>query len=123
MKPYLLIGFLVLLSATALQAAPALEGTADKKSSSDYDTVDLQGCLQRSQGRYILVDKENTYERLSDTSKLSKLVGHEIKVVGKRTIRTVDTTQPGIASSATELRYIDVKSVTDVAPNCQDYGR
>jgi hypothetical protein len=38
-------------------------------------------------------------------------------------MRTVDTTQAGTASSATELRYIYVKSVIEVAPNCQAYGR
>ncbi len=120
---HLMSGLLVLLSATAIPGAAARNGAADKKSSSDYDTVELQGCLQRSEGRYLLVDKENMYERLSDTSKLSKLVGHEIKVSGKRTMRTVDTTEAGIASSAKEIRFIDVKTVTDVAPHCQAEGQ
>jgi hypothetical protein len=57
---YLLTGLLVLFSLPALPSAAPLNGTADKKSSSDYDSVELQGCLQHSQGRYILVDKENT---------------------------------------------------------------
>jgi hypothetical protein len=115
-------GALVLLATLGLLAAPA-NSLDNKDSKSDYDTVDLQGCLQRSEGKYILVDKENTYERLSDTSKLSKLVGHEIKVSGKRTMKTLDTTQAGTASSAVEVRFIDVKTVTDVAPNCHEYGR
>lgn len=113
------LGGILLLSATALSATPAAGGAADKKSSSDYDAVELQGCLQTNQGNYILVDKDNTYERLSSTSKLRNLIGHEIKVTGKRVTKTVDATLPGAASSAIEVHQIDVKTVTDISPNCQ----
>jgi hypothetical protein len=112
------------LCLTTLPWNTALHAASDKKNSSgDYDTVELQGCLQRSEGRYILVDKDNTYERLSDTSKLRNLVSHEVKVTGKRAMRTVDTTPPGAASSAVEVRYIEVKTVSDISPSCQAYGR
>lgn len=113
------LGGIILLSTTALYATSAPGGAGDKKGGSDYDVVELQGCLQTNQGNYILVDKENTYERLSSTSKLRKLIGHEVKITGKRVTKTIDNTLPGAASSAVEVHQIDVKTVTDVSPTCQ----
>jgi hypothetical protein len=119
-----LFGVLFLLVSVSSLFASAAPGPApDKRGVADYDTVELQGCLERAEGHFILVDKSNTYERLSDTSKLRKLIGHEIKVTGTRATKTLDTTQWGAASTAKEIRYIEVKSVTDMAPNCQEYGR
>lgn len=112
------LGGLLLISVTAL-CASSRPAASDKKSGSDYDSVELQGCLQTNQGNFILVDKDNTYERLSNTGKLRKLIGHEIKVTGKRVTKTVDATLPGAASSAVEIHQIEVKTVTDVSPNCQ----
>jgi hypothetical protein len=84
------------------------------------DSAQIQGCLQRAEGNYILVDKEtNTYQQLSNNKKLKALIGHEVRLTGTPSVRTIDTTPAGGASSATLQHYIQVKTVEDVAPNCQ----
>ncbi len=92
---------------------------ADQSSAGKSSLATIQGCLQRSQGNYILVDEDNTFRRLSNNGKLKGLLGHEVRLTGKPAIRTIDTTQPGTASTAVEQRYFEVKSVEDVSPNCQ----
>jgi hypothetical protein len=49
------------------------------------------------------------------------MVEHEVRLTGKPAIRTVDTTPPGGASSAKEVRYFQVKGAVDVSPKCEGY--
>jgi len=124
MTQFLSTSLLLLFFSTGLAARPsAASASADKNNSNPHEMAEIQGCLQVEQGEYILVDKNNDYQRLSDSSSLKKLVGHEVKLTGKPAVRTIDTTPPGGASSAIEQRYFLVKTVHDVTPNCQAYGK
>ncbi len=109
---------LLLLASTPLLAVPAGGPSTDTPG-----PATIRGCLQRSEGHYILIDKDNTYRRLSSSGKLKNLVGHEIEVTGQLRTRTIDTTPAGAASSTIEQSYFEVKTVQDVAPNCAEYGR
>ncbi len=124
MTPILSTCLLLLLFSTALSArASAASASADKSNSNTHDTAEIQGCLQRQDGYFILVNTNNEYQRLSNNKALKALVGHEVRLTGKPEIRTIDTTLPGGASSAIEQRYFSIKTVQDVAPNCQAYGK
>ncbi len=103
----------LLIASSAFAAGPSSDKAAQ---------ATLRGCLQRSEGQYILVDKDNTYRRLSG-GKLKHLVGHEIEVTGEPRTRTIDTTPAGVASSVKMESYFEVKTVHDVTPNCAEYGR
>jgi len=92
-----------------------------KENKTSGDTAELQGCLRRSEGQYFLVDRDGVAKVLSNNSKLKNLAEHEIKVTGTPRIRTIDTTPPGGASSAIEKPYFEVKTVTEVSPNCTGY--
>jgi hypothetical protein len=98
-----------------LQAQDA--GKASGKTA-DLDTI--EGCLQRSEGQYTLLDNTNTIHHLSGgASKLSHYIGHEVEITGKPGVRTRDTTAQGGASSAVVQPVIEVKSVKHVADTCK----
>ncbi len=121
MNKVLLLG-LALAAAASLQAAGrAQTETAATSSGKGSVSAEIQGCLRRSQGQYILVDKDNTFQRLSNYRGLKQLVGHEVRLTGKPEMRTIDTTPAGGASSSIEQRYFQVKSAVNVSPNCAGY--
>jgi hypothetical protein len=124
MTQTVMLFLLLLLFNTGVLAQPSgAAAFAAKDDSGSHDLAELQGCLERDKGVYILVDKSNEFLRLSENKNLQKLVGHEVKLTGKPAVRTIDNTLVGGASSATEQRYLQVKTVQDVTPNCQAYGR
>ena len=80
----------------------------------------MRGCLQIYQGIYMLTDSTGTSQRLSGSRNLLKqFVSHEVELTGKPTIRTIDTTQAGAASSAIEQHVFEVSTVKDIAGACQ----
>jgi hypothetical protein len=78
----------------------------------------IEGCLQKFGVEYILTDKNGLLHHLSG-GKLKQYVGHEVQLSGKPSVKTVDTTPPGAASSALEVPIFVVKSVKDVGATCQ----
>ncbi len=94
---------------------------AGKSDSASHEVAEIQGCLQRNQGYYILVDANNEYQRLSDNKAFKRLIGHEVRLTGTPEIRTIDNTPAGGASSAIEQHFFRVKTVQDVTPNCDAY--
>ena len=113
---------LALAAVVSLQMLGSAQSESGQTSTGkDVVSAEIQGCLRRSQGQYILVDKENTFQWLSNYRTFKNLVGHEVRLTGKPAIRTIDTTPPGAASSAKEVRYFQVKGAADVSPNCDGY--
>jgi hypothetical protein len=116
MHKTLILASLFLLSAAWLQAQPA-NPSSDKSAASD---TTIEGCLQSANGHYTLTEKNGTVHRLSGyANKLSHHVGHEVKITGKPSVKTTDTTSWGTASSAVEQPVFDVSTVTHVADTCQ----
>ncbi len=119
-----MLPLLLLMSMALLQATASGQSSNDSQASTGKaGPATIRGCLQRSEGHYILVDQTNTAERLSDSRKLKLLVDHEVEITGQPRIRTLDTTQPGTASSVREQPYFEVKTVKDVAATCQSIVR
>jgi ABC-type transport system involved in cytochrome c biogenesis ATPase subunit len=108
----------LLVSALWLQAQDAGQ-TAGKTSG----LTTIQGCLQYTNGHYRLTEDNGTTHQLqSEANKLTHHVGHEVELTGKETVRTVDTTIQGAASSVKEQPVFKVSSVKHVADTCTSAG-
>lgn len=91
--------------------------------SSDAAGTTIEGCLSSSSGHYYLTDNSGKKYFLSgEANKLKSHVGHEIKVTGMMGVKTSDTTQEGLESSAKEMPVFKVKSVQHVAETCTKTG-
>jgi hypothetical protein len=123
MKGTVVVSVLLLIFSTGAAAQRSTVKAFADKNDGSHDVAEIQGCLQRQQGYFILVDMNNEYERLSNNNALKKLVGHEVKLTGKPQIRSIDNTPAGGASNVIQMRYFQIKTVQDVAPNCHAYGR
>jgi hypothetical protein len=118
MKKYLISGGLLLFSCAWLPAQQNAQSDAGAGSQTSGPVM-IQGCLQSSEGRYLLSDKlGKTHEVTGEANKLRRLVGHEVQLTGSPATRTSDMTMQGSASSAAEIRVFAVKSVKDLAKTC-----
>jgi hypothetical protein len=98
-----------------LTASPA----SDKKHDPESVLVLVKGCLKMSVTEYVIIDDTGTRHNLiGSTTKLSHYVGHRVQIIGEPTIKTIDTTQPNIASSAVELPAIRVQSGRQIGGRC-----
>lgn len=79
----------------------------------------LSGCLQRSGVEYTLIDRDEILHHLSGGKSMKQYLGHQVELYGENSVRTIDTTQAGVASSAKEQAVFRIKSVKDLGPNCQ----
>ncbi len=110
MRKTLLITLVLLVSAMWLQAQ-------DSMSKSGPTTI--TGCLATLGNHYTLTDSNGKVYQLSDeANKLTKHVGHEVKITGMPGVRTTDTTMSGSESTAKETPVIRVKTVTHIADKC-----
>lgn len=79
----------------------------------------LSGCLQRAGMEYTLIDKDEMLHHLSGGKNMKQYIGHQVELYGANSLRTIDTTQAGAASSAKEQAVFRIKSVKDLGPTCQ----
>ena len=109
---------------TSLSLLPALLlfGSSGLFAQQPKSPNELEGCLRRSGSQYVLIDRDGTMQEVSHSKLLKNLVGHEVKLTGTQSIRTIDTTPPGAASSAVERPYFRVESAQDIKPSCEGYA-
>lgn len=106
-------GWLVAQSATPPPDAKAAENLP-------WDQTSHTGCLHSADGKYTLVEDDGvSHELVGAAGKLKHEVGHEIEIIGKEGVRTVDRTLPGGASSVAEFPVFQVKSVKQIAIKCK----
>jgi hypothetical protein len=108
--------------ATGSLAAQASKPAPDAKQSENlpWDMSSHTGCLQNSLGKYMLVEEDGTSIELAGSAgKLKREVGHQVEVVGKDGVRTVDRTAPGGASNVAEFPVFEVKTVKQLATKCK----
>ena len=109
--------FAICATCTWAQTAPQ-QANGDKSSAAASGYEVIEGCLREAGVQYTLTSKDGVLHHLSG-GKLRPYVGHEVELSGKPSIKTVDTTVSGAASSAKEIPIFVVKSVKDIAPSCQ----
>ena len=115
MRKTLVLTLVLLVPAVWL---PAQDAGKTSGKTSELETI--EGCLQRSEGQYTLLDNTNTIHHLTGgASKLNPHIGHQVEITGKPGVRTLDTTAQGTASTAVVQPVIEVKSVKHVADTCK----
>ncbi len=118
MRSTLMLAVLLTMSAIWLQAQSGSQG-----SNNVGQQATVQGCLQSSGGHYTLTKSDGKVIDLRGDARLSRYVGHEVEITGKRSVRTRDTTQEGTASTASERPAIDVKSARKISDTCNSPGQ
>jgi hypothetical protein len=115
----LMLALLLPLSAAWLQAQPA-NPSSDKNKPSE--PVTIQGCLQDSENKFILIESDGTTHVLSGSGgKLKHELGHEVELTGKNETETLDDTSPGGASSVKMITVFQVKTIKHVDDTCKTY--
>ena len=111
-----IFGVAVLLSACALWL-PAQSGRpgTDNGANASGQQITVNGCLQHAEHVYTITDRHGRVYRLDgDASQLSGYVGHEVQVTGTSSVKAVDTTQEGAASTEANRTSVQVQNVQDV---------
>src|SRR5271166_4962054 len=109
----------VFLFSTCAVWVPAPSSASDKKHNPESVLVSVEGCLKMSVNEYVIIDDTGTkYYLIGSTAKLSHDVGHRVQIIGKSTIKAIDTTQAGTASSAAEVPAITVQSGRPIGGRC-----
>ncbi len=116
MRRSILFAFVLSICTVGLpMASPA----SDKKHDPESVLVRVEGCLKMSATEYVIIDDTGTEHNLiGNTAKLSHYVGRRVQIIGEPTIKTLDTTETTIASSATEVPAIRVQSGTKIGGRC-----
>lgn len=125
MRNSVLLGILILAFA-GLAAAQSASSSPDAQAPANlpWDMSALTGCLTQKMGQYTLIDEEGTsHDLVGSAGKLRHEIDHQIQIIGKPRIRTVDGTLPGGASSAVEKRVFEVKTVKHLADKCTTPGQ
>jgi len=115
MRKTLMLTVVLLLSAVCLLAQDNMG-----KSSGMADETTITGCLSRAGGYFTLTDSSGNKHHLVgyNAKQMGEHVGHTVEITGTPTIKTTDTTQTGLESSAKETPAFKVKSVKHIAATC-----
>ncbi len=117
-----LLAMSLLISAAWLQAQSQYPQTGSRQtgaSASGQTTV--QGCLEGSDGKYTLTDKNGTtYQLQGDISKLSAHVGHEVQITGSTTSASSATSPTtGTPTSATQQPTLNIQNMKHISKTCK----
>ena len=127
-KFWLLTALLLLCSAlvVAQSTSPAASPTSSQASSSqtsDTEGKTIEGCLSGSAGNWTLTDSSGkTWQLQGDDSKLSKEVGHQVKIKGSEMAGSAGAASPSSPGSTapSAAAQFNVKSVTKIADTCSN---
>ena len=93
----------------------------DNMGKSSATATTIQGCLSRDAGYFFLTDSSGKkYHLVGYNAKtIAEHVGHTVAITGTPAVKTSDTTQEGLESSAKEQRVFKVQSVKHIADTCK----
>jgi len=105
-------------SALWLQAQSGPPGK-DSGANASGQQITVKGCLQNAEGVYTITDRHGRMYRINgDSSQLSGYVGHEVQVTGSSSVKSVDTTQEGAASTEANRTYVQAQNVEEISGTC-----
>jgi hypothetical protein len=118
-----LLALSLLVSAAWVQAQSHYPPTgASQTGTTASGQTTVQGCLQDSNGAYMLTDNTGvTYQLRGDTSKLSAHVGHEVQVTGSMTSGTASNST-GASMSGTRQPILDIQNLKHMSKTCKSAG-
>ena len=90
----------------------------------------VEGCLQNSNGTFMLTDSSGTmYQLQGDSSKLTEHVGHEVRITGTTSAGSTASNSgdsagaaSGMPSSSGAQPMLMVQKVRDVSKSCNNNG-
>jgi len=113
-----MLALLLFIAAPGLWAQAGAPG-ADTMQAPANGPNTIDGCLQVSGDHFRIVDKTGkSYLLTGSRGKLSHLVGRQVEVTGKPTIKTIDTTEAQAASTVQEIPAFEVKEVKLISKTC-----
>jgi hypothetical protein len=119
----LMLALFLVFSAFCLLAQEGDPG-ADIWIPTDTYPPTIDGCLERYGFYYKVIGADGTvYNLTHNNSELSHYVGHEVEITGKPTVKTLDTTEIHIASTAEEIPVLEVKTVKELSGTCKSDTR
>ena len=118
MHRLLMLALLLVTSAAWVQAqySNPQSGMASDQSMSNHKTV--EGCLQGSNGSYMLTATDGTTYQLSgDTSKLADHIGHEVQITGTTSASATNSSAGAAAGSSHQT--LEVISMKHISTTCK----
>ena len=116
MRKSILFAFVLSICPVGL---PTPSPASDKKHGPESVLISVKGCLKMSVTEYVIVDDTGEeHDLIGNTAKLSHYIGRRVQIIGEPTIKTIDTTQPNIASSVDEVPAIRVQSGRQIGGKC-----
>ncbi len=118
MRATLMLMSLLLSCSLGLYGQAGDPGADTRAGNASAPTV-IAGCLQRSGFQYTVTDKNGkSYNLTGNTGKLSHYVGHQVKITGVPTVKTIDTSEQNAASTVEEVPAFSVKSAKQISKTC-----
>jgi len=112
----------LLCSALWLQAQDTSTQTSPGSDTSKQTSI--EGCLQRSDGNFILTDSAGiTYELRGDTSMLSKHIGHLVKVTGSPSDSGTPSSTSNASSGSSQQQTLTVDKVKHISETCKNMNK
>src|SRR5215510_3345293 len=107
-------------SSDSSQASIPQTSASSSQGSDTESTKTIEGCLSGSAGSWTLTDSSGkTYQLQGDDSKLSKDVGHQVRIKGSEMAGSSGATppsSPGGASAAIQFKVKNVEKIADTCP-------
>ena len=72
---------------------------------------------------FLLSGNDGYVHHLTGGKNMKQYLGHEVELYGTKSIRTIDNTPPGGASSAIEQPVFRIKTLKDLGAPCRSSGR
>jgi len=125
MAKRLMLAMALLLSAAWLHAQQYPQTSSSQTGSAGSEQAStVQGCLQGSNGNFMLTDDAGTtYQIQGDTAKLTEHVGHEVQITGTvstaSSASTSTSPEKGTTTSASQQRTIQMQDVKHVSTTCK----
>jgi hypothetical protein len=120
MTKALLFALALLFSAAWLQAQDASHSESRQTQTSASSQTILQGCVEGSDGDYILTDKfGRTYHLASETSKPAAYVGREVQVTTSTPAAIVLGSSLGSEQSGEEQPIVEVEAIKNISAACR----
>jgi hypothetical protein len=84
----------------------------------------VEGCLQGSNGNFTLTDNSGTiYQLQGDTSKLSKHVGHQVRITGSTSGAGSASSSASASQGGSQQQTLTVEKMKHISENCKTMSK
>ena len=129
MAKTLMLALTLVVAAAWLQAQQYPQtGSSQSGSTTSEQARTIQGCLQGSNGNFMLTDDAGTnYQIQGDTAKLTEHVGHEVQITGTVSASSFASAsgspEKGSTSSTSQQRTIQMQDMKHISATCKSANK